>query len=153
MRFFLFKADTLYMSDDEEKELRKAYMLPIVSRIDAQISLKDINRPILCEEIGIDKSSFSFWANGTIPSIDKIFRIADFFGISAKWLVTGEKDIALNDKQRIFLEKYEKISESSLLIALAADKLNEAGKKAALSMVEGLEKDFPLARTSSVDVG
>jgi transcriptional regulator with XRE-family HTH domain len=139
--------------DDVEIELRKAYMKPIVSRIDDQIALKESTRILLCEAVEIDKTSLSIWLKGTIPSVDKIFRIANYFGVSIKWLITGEKDVAITEKQQAFLDKYENLSELSLKIALAADKLNDVGKKSALSMVEGLEKDFPLAQTSSTDVG
>jgi transcriptional regulator with XRE-family HTH domain len=75
------------------------------------------------------------------PRVYEVVRISKELGTSAEYLVTG-KNI-----------EYPGLSEGSINIALAAEKLNEAGKKAALSMVEGLEKDFPLAPTSSVDVG
>jgi transcriptional regulator with XRE-family HTH domain len=75
------------------------------------------------------------------PKVYEVVRIAKELGTSAEYLVTG-KNI-----------KYPGLSEGAIKIALAADKLNDSGKKAALSMVEGLEKDFPLAQTSSADVG
>jgi hypothetical protein len=76
-----------------------------------------------------------------MPSLEILDLIAEFYGVPLHFLVYGDNTGGIT------------LTPVALKIAQAAEKLNDAGKKAALSMVEGLEKDYPLARTSSADVG
>jgi transcriptional regulator with XRE-family HTH domain len=89
----------------------------------------------------ISESTIIGWRDGSIPSLEILDLIAEFYGVPLHFLVYGDKTGGIT------------LTPVALKIAQAAEKLNDAGKKAALSMVEGLEKDYPLARTSSADVG
>jgi transcriptional regulator with XRE-family HTH domain len=89
----------------------------------------------------ISESTIIGWRDGSIPSLEILDLVAEFYGVPLHFLVYGDMTGGTT------------LTPAALKIALAADKLNDAGKKAALSMVEGLEKDFPLAQTSSADVG
>lgn len=44
------------------------------------------------KEIGVEKSTVSRWAGGTVPRYATLIRIADYFGITVKELVGEEKE-------------------------------------------------------------
>ncbi|WP_373263212.1 helix-turn-helix domain-containing protein [Hungatella hathewayi] len=46
-------------------------------------------------ETGITKSTFSDWKNGrSKPKNDKLQKIADYFGVSVDYLMTGEENLS-----------------------------------------------------------
>ncbi len=52
-----------------------------------------INQKELGDAVGVSKQSVSNWENGNImPSIDLLIRLADFFGVSADYLL-GRADM------------------------------------------------------------
>lgn len=52
-----------------------------------------INQKQLGDAVGVSKQSVSNWENGNImPSIDLLIRLADFFGVSADYLL-GRADL------------------------------------------------------------
>jgi len=62
---------------------------------------------------GISTSTISAWnKRGTNPAADTISTIADFFGVSTDFLLTGEENQskALNDDEQELLENYKKLS-------------------------------------------
>lgn len=45
------------------------------------------------KETGVSQGSLSDWKNGkSTPKVDKLKKIADFFGVSLNYLMTGEED-------------------------------------------------------------
>ncbi|MDD3253110.1 MAG: helix-turn-helix transcriptional regulator [Lachnospiraceae bacterium] len=62
-------------------------------------------------ETGITKSTFSDWKNGrSKPKQDKLQKIADFFGVTVDYLMTGKKEsvkkeILLTSKDERDIEK------------------------------------------------
>lgn len=47
----------------------------------------------VCKGTGLPSSLFSEWKRGkSTPKADKIKKIADFFGVSAEYLMTGEEN-------------------------------------------------------------
>lgn len=51
---------------------------------------------------GIGPSSFSDWKRGSTPRPDKIKKIADYFGVSVDYLMTGkEKDIPAQEDENV----------------------------------------------------
>lgn len=47
----------------------------------------------VCKGTGLPSSLFSEWKRGkSTPKADKMKKIADFFGVSAEYLMTGEED-------------------------------------------------------------
>ena len=56
-----------------------------------------INQKQLGDAVGVSKQSVSNWENGNImPSIDLLIRLADFFGVSADYLL-GRADLRTVD--------------------------------------------------------
>lgn len=53
---------------------------------------KGLNDSTVSKETGIERSTFSDWKNGrSKPKLDKLIKIADFFGVSLDELVREEK--------------------------------------------------------------
>lgn len=62
----------------------------IVERIDFLCASQCIRRKQLADAIGIGSSTIATWAiRNTIPSADVALEIAQFFGVSVEWLITG----------------------------------------------------------------
>lgn len=55
----------------------------------------------VAKETGIAQSVFSSWKNGiSNPKADKLQKIADFFGVTVEYLMTGEKE---SEKKEVLL--------------------------------------------------
>lgn len=76
---------------------------------------------------GIAQSTLSDWKNGkSIPKADKIQKIADFFGVSAEYLMTGNegeegKKYYLNDETAEMAQKLFESRELRVLFDAAKD--------------------------------
>ena len=76
---------------------------------------------------GIAQSTLSDWKNGkSIPKADKIQKIADFFGVSAEYLMTGNegeegKKYYLNDETAEMAQKLFESRELRVLFDAAQD--------------------------------
>jgi hypothetical protein len=71
------------------------------------------------------------------PRADEAVKIAGVLGTSVEFLVTGkDKDIA-------------PCSPSALEIALVVDRLDDEGKRIALTVIKGLETQRPLGNSQS----
>ena len=64
-------------------------MYEIYCKLRDQRGLKDAD---VVRNTGITKSTFSDWKNGrSCPKNDKLQKIADFFGVTLDYLMTGEE--------------------------------------------------------------
>lgn len=62
----------------------------IVDRIDSILKAKNIKRAYLAEKVGISQQSFTDWKRrNTVPTADVAYKIAQYFGVSMEWLLTG----------------------------------------------------------------
>jgi len=68
---------------------------------------KKLSQKDLADIAGVTPPSVFEWKNeGTMPRADTAIKIADFFNVSVKWLITGESDDITNEeKELIFLFK------------------------------------------------
>jgi phage repressor protein C with HTH and peptisase S24 domain len=58
------------------------------------------------QKVGVDHTTVRRWEQGQTPMTQKTaFMLAGAFGISAKWLLTGEGDMMLPDKPRLGQEE------------------------------------------------
>ena len=65
-------------------------MYKIYFKLRDEKGLKDAD---IVRETGITKSTFSDWKSGrSKPKQDKLQKIADYFGVSVDYLMTGEND-------------------------------------------------------------
>jgi transcriptional regulator with XRE-family HTH domain len=86
--------------------------LAIVGRIDILLKAKNLKRVAACEAAGIDKSSMSDWIrHDTIPAGDILFKIADFLGVSARWLLTGEDDQHLTARDQELIRIWQDLDD------------------------------------------
>ncbi len=55
-------------------------------------------------DMGMNRSIATFWKNGTVPKMDTLTKIAEYFGVSVGFLVDGseetEKSPVLTDKDK-----------------------------------------------------
>ena len=94
---------------------------------------------------GIAQSTLSDWKNGkSIPKADKIQKIADFFGVSAEYLMTGNegeegKKYYLNDETAEMAQKLFESRELRVLFDAAQDATPE-DLKTTYDMLMALKK-------------
>ena len=64
----------------------------MIERIVMLMKERGLNGKQLAEEIGIAKNAISEWKSGRIkPSTDVVIKIADYFGVSCDYLLTGKE--------------------------------------------------------------
>lgn len=76
----------------------------VVMRIDLELRRRNLKRSALTV-LGIGVTSLSHWAKGQIPSSLAIARIADFFGVTIEYLLTGKEaaDLGQDEKELLRL--------------------------------------------------
>lgn len=87
---------------------------------------------------GIAGSTFTDWKTGrSTPKTDKLQKIADYFGVSLDYLMTGEE--TPSEKKSVFSE----LEEQYLAIARRMIDMNLSPEKidALLDMIEGIKED------------
>lgn len=84
----------------------------IVERMDSILKTKGLNRNDLCKALGFKNNTLSTWkTRGTIPAADVAIMIADFLGVSVRYLVTGECDRADEQEQSELLRQWAELSQ------------------------------------------
>ena len=97
----------------------------------------------ISEEIGISRAMLSSWKNGKYtPKIDKLQKIADFFGIPLEYLMTGEmpEQSYYTDKEtaKIMQKLFESPGKHALAKAIAD--MTEEQAKIFADFVEGITR-------------
>ena len=59
-------------------------------RLKQAIAASGKQKGALAKHCGVEASTVTRWQTGTVPMADSILRIAEFLGVDAKWLMTGE---------------------------------------------------------------
>ena len=55
---------------------------------------RNISKQAFCDELGFSRSSFVNWKKQrSIPNAETVIKIADYFRVSPKWLITGSIDM------------------------------------------------------------
>lgn len=78
------------------------------------LSLKELHIPKwkFYEDLNLSNNSTTNWtARGTFPAGDTTLRIADYLGVSVRYLVTGNEDDSLSSKERELLEACRGLSK------------------------------------------
>ena len=77
-------------------------MYEVYCKLRDQQGLKDAD---VARETGITKSTFSDWKNGrSTPKQDKLQKIADYFGVSVDFLITGKEETAVAQETHVDLK-------------------------------------------------
>jgi transcriptional regulator with XRE-family HTH domain len=85
----------------------------IVERIDALLAKRQEKRAVLCRAIGINPGAVTNWCGKkqSLPRVDVAIAIADYLGVSVRWLITGEDDQGLTLEDRNLLVKYNSLDD------------------------------------------
>jgi transcriptional regulator with XRE-family HTH domain len=84
----------------------------IIERIDGALALKQTSRKELYSSLGLASNTFSNWEKRkTIPAADVALKIADYLGVSIRWLITGKDEQGLTLEERNLLTKYSSLDE------------------------------------------
>jgi transcriptional regulator with XRE-family HTH domain len=91
--------------------MRKA-KTPIITRIDDLLAAQDKGRKDLIIAIGANRGVLTNWdKRETIPAADIALKIADYLGVSVRWLITGKDEQSLTLEERNLLSKYSRLDE------------------------------------------
>jgi transcriptional regulator with XRE-family HTH domain len=101
--------------------------------------LADKDLPIILRT-KVKQSTLSTWrTKKTFPRADMAVRIAQSLGTSVEYLVTGGG------------AEHPACSPWALAVALQVDKLSEPGQKIVFDVARGLELQYPLENSVSID--
>ena len=82
----------------------------IVNRIDKLLKERNENRRHLASAIQISPTTISVWSTrGTIPAADTALNIANYFGVSVEWLLTGRERDGLTEEERRLLDGWRQL--------------------------------------------
>jgi transcriptional regulator with XRE-family HTH domain len=85
---------------------------PIIARIDDLLAAQKRGRKDLMAAVGINRGALTNWdIRETVPAADTALRIADYLGVSVRWLVTGGDEKGLALEERNLLAKYSRLDE------------------------------------------
>ena len=94
-------------------------------------------------DLGYSKTTASKWKAGSMPSADKLQNIADYFNVSADYLLGNEKtspaDMTEDDELNIYLEELKNRKEMRMLFKLASGATKEDVEKA-VAIIEALSR-------------
>lgn len=64
--------------------------MTLADRISEQRKIKGISQEKLAVELGVSRQAISKWESGqSVPELDKIVRMSDFFGVTTDYLLKG----------------------------------------------------------------
>jgi transcriptional regulator with XRE-family HTH domain len=85
---------------------------PLVRRIDSLLTSQKRDRKELIEAAKVNHGAITNWdKRGTVPAADVALRMADFLGVSIRWLVTGEDEKGYNQDERNLIAKYRCLTD------------------------------------------
>ena len=84
----------------------------IVERIDNLLKERKENRRHLSSAIQISPTTISVWSSrGTVPAANTALDIANYFGVSVEWLLTGRERDGLTEEERRLLDEWRQLDE------------------------------------------
>jgi transcriptional regulator with XRE-family HTH domain len=108
------------------------------TRLNESITRSGLTQDEISARSGVSTKTIQNWtrtADPTMPRIDQGVMVAVVIGTPAEYLVTGKMPAG--------------ISEESLKIALAAEQLDEIGKREALHLVQSLKALHPFGKAGA----
>ena len=74
----------------------------------------------MCRDIGINRSSITDWKKGrSVPKLDKLQKIADYFGVPLSYLLTGEAEPAPDPMLSRLIAYYKTLNDAQKAQAIA----------------------------------
>ena len=100
-------------------------------RVKIEREKKKLSATDLAKSLGIQKTRVSMWeTQGTVPRPEMLFKLCDFFGVSADYLLGNDKADRKNPR-----------NETIYSIQRGLDKLSEADLETAQNMLRAVFKD------------
>jgi transcriptional regulator with XRE-family HTH domain len=87
----------------------------IVERIDELLAFRKEKRAFLCKAIGINPGAVTNWCGKkqSLPRADVALAIADYFGVSLRWLLTGVDETEISTDERNLLVNYNRLTDEN----------------------------------------
>jgi transcriptional regulator with XRE-family HTH domain len=84
----------------------------IVERIDRLLASRKKKRQALASDLGFSAANIAKWkTQGSVPSSDAAVAIADYLGVSVRWLLTGKDEQGLDRDEWNLLVKYRSLDD------------------------------------------
>lgn len=83
-----------------------------LERFDNLLKNKKISRNKLAKDLNISESTIRSWYNGSVPALDKVYKISQYFAIPIDFLVGNEIEIYTDEEKQI-IEKYRQLDSES----------------------------------------
>lgn len=85
--------------------------MTIYERIESLRKSKGLSQGKLEKQLGFSNGSISKWKNST-PKVERLQKLADFFGVSVEYLMTGKEDEQKGkDNTGDLKQKFEELKE------------------------------------------
>ena len=96
----------------------------LIERLTLCLNNRGMTRKAWAAEFGIPTTTIGNWIQrGSIPSVELIYKIAQYFGVSMEWLLTG-KDTLIDDTTAAMIVKFNQLSaEQKQTLITVADSL------------------------------
>lgn len=88
-----------------------------LSNVESLVREHNLSKQAFCDELGFSRSSFINWKKqSSIPNGETVIKIADYFKVDPKWLITGTIDLPENSSSQpasIFDRVYKLLLEET----------------------------------------
>lgn len=79
------------------------------------IERKGCSQRELANSIGVHPSMVGFWLNGTnCPRMDKLQKLADYFGVTVSDLVTSAEEIQIKTDAELLMDKIKQLDRQQI---------------------------------------
>jgi transcriptional regulator with XRE-family HTH domain len=85
---------------------------PIIMRIDGLLATQKKGRKDLIAAVGANHGALTNWdKRETVPAADIALKIADYLGVSVRWLITGKDEQGLSREERNLVNDWSRLAE------------------------------------------
>ena len=82
----------------------------LIERLTLCLNNRGMTRKAWAAEFGIPTTTIGNWIQrGSIPSVELVYKIAQYFGVCMEWLLTG-KDTLIDDTTAAMIVKFNQLS-------------------------------------------
>lgn len=119
-----------------------------LSNVESLVREHNLSKQAFCDELGFSRSSFINWKKqSSIPNGETVIKIADYFKVDPKWLITGTIDLPENSSSQpasIFDRVYKLLLEETKTPNLDYKPVAEEKMAALYKPVENIVSPYDL---------
>ncbi len=119
-----------------------------LSNVESLVREHNLSKQAFCDELGFSRSSFINWKKqSSIPNGETVIKIADYFKVDPKWLITGTIDLPENSSSQpasIFDRVYKLLLEETKTPNLDYKPVAEEKMAALFKPVENIVSPYDL---------